>query len=441
MDAVRQIAAAVLYEGYVLWPYRRGAIKNQRRWTFGGVYPRAYSEHQAGSDPWTMRTECLVAGTAPVLEVTPRFLHVVQRRVGRRTPMGGLEYVDELHIGGERYLAWDEATEREVPIAGLRLADLETGMRIPIHVPVGSDTEALATPDGVAFGALVRTWSALDGMLEVSARPVRPGLFRATVSMRNDTSWAGSDREDALKRTFVATHFVLRVRDGEFISLMDPPPDMKSAAETCEQVKLWPVLVGDEGDRHTLLAAPIILYDYPRIAPESPGDLFDGTEIDQLLTLSILALTDEEKAEMRATDPRVRAILERSEALTAYDFMRLHGAIRDFQTLGTKEDLPPVFAELETPGPDHIVGLDGEVRPGSRVRLRPRPGGDIFDLALAGRVATVEAIELDYDGQVHLAVTIADDPGQDLGRERQIGHRFFFAPDEVEPIASDRGAP
>ena len=91
------------------------------------------------------------------------------------------------------------------------------------------------------------------------------------------------------------------------------------------------MLVGEPGDRHTVLASPIILEDHPRIAPESPGDLFDGGEIDQLLVLNILSLTDAEKAEMRDTDPRAREILERTEgAHRGRSCMRLHGAIREF---------------------------------------------------------------------------------------------------------------
>jgi hypothetical protein len=90
------------------------------------------------------------------------------------------------------------------------------------------------------------------------------------------------------------------------------------------------VLAGEPGQRDTVLSSPIILEDHPRIAPESPGDLFDGGEIDALLTLNILSLTEAEKAEMRDGDPRAREILERTEALSEEQLMRLHGAIREF---------------------------------------------------------------------------------------------------------------
>jgi hypothetical protein len=76
-----------------------------------------------------------------------------------------------------------------------------------------------------------------------------------------------------------------------------------------------------------------------------------------------------------------------------------------------------------------------EIRQGDRVRLRPRGRADILDLALAGKTATVEAIEQDFEGRIYLAVTVDDDPGKDLGRLRQPGHRFFFQPEEVEPLA------
>jgi hydrogenase maturation protease len=96
------------------------------------------------------------------------------------------------------------------------------------------------------------------------------------------------------------------------------------------------VLVGEPGQRDTPLASPIILYDYPQIAPESAGDLFDGTEIDEILSLRILTLTDEEKQEIRESDERARQILERTESMPAEQFMKLHGAVRGMRPI--KED-------------------------------------------------------------------------------------------------------
>jgi hypothetical protein len=169
--------------------------------------------------------------------------------------------------------------------------------------------------------------------VEVEAEPLREGLFRVTVRITNTTSWRDEDRESTLKQTFVSTHTALEVEGGEFVSLMDPPGDLREVAQGCKNIKMWPVLVGEEGERNKLLSAPIILYDHPQIAPESPGDLFDGTEIDQMLIMNVLTLTDEEKEEMRASDPRAREILERCESLSPEELMNLHGTIREFRML------------------------------------------------------------------------------------------------------------
>jgi hypothetical protein len=305
VDAVRRIADAVLYEGYVLWPYRRSAMKNQRRWTFGGVYPESHSAAHP-DDPAEMQAECLLEGRpGATVDVRVRFLHVVERQVLRDG-----EPVEELEAGGERWLSWDEASEREVSPG-------------PIDIPGGGMREELPG------GAVERSWRPLHGEVTLAQVPVRDGLDRVTVRMRNTTPWEGDDREDALRQTFCSTHAVLDARGGEFVSLTDPPDELAELAEGCRNVGTWPVLVGEEDDRSTLLCSPIILSDYPEIAPESPGNLFDGGEIDQLLILNILSLTDEEKREMRDSDPRAREILERTEALSEAELMRLHGRIGD----------------------------------------------------------------------------------------------------------------
>jgi hypothetical protein len=328
-DAVRAIADAVLYEGYLLWPYRRSATKNQRRWTFGGVHPRAHAEAHP-DDRATMRAECLLTedGDARVA-VGVRFLHVVERAVGRHTP-AGLERLDELVVGDQRHLAWDEAVEREVAAPPLSVEALAAGVRVPVAIAGGREEEELRDPAGGRAGAIVRSWEPLEGAVELRAERLPGGVARISVRIANTTPWDGGGREAALRRTFCSTHAVLRATGGGFVSLTDPPEELREAAAGCRNEGCWPVLVGEPGDRSTLLASPIILEDHPRIAPESPGDLFDGGEIDQLLVLNILSLTDAEKAEMRDTDPRAGEILERTEALTEAELMRLHGAIREF---------------------------------------------------------------------------------------------------------------
>jgi hypothetical protein len=291
MDDVRRIADAVLYEGYLLWPYRRSALKNQRRWTFGGVHPPAHHREHP-DDRCVMRAECLlIGGDAAAVDVTVRFLHVVVREDG-----------------------WEEATERELGSGPLDAGTLLAGVRLPLRVEAGA--------------AEGRRWQALDGTIDVSARRLAPDLLRVAVVVANATPFAGDGRQEALRATFCSAHAVLAARDGRFVSLTDPPEALRDAAAGCVNDGVWPVLVGPAGSDATMLASPIILEDHPRIAPESPGDLFDGGEIDQLLTLSILALTDDEKAEMRAADPRARAILERTEALSREQLTALHAEMR-----------------------------------------------------------------------------------------------------------------
>jgi hypothetical protein len=269
-----------------------------------------------------MRTECLLEGGAGTeIDVRVRFLQVVDRQaIG---PTG--EPVDELSVDGRRHLSWSEAVEREVSAA----AAVGRGVRVPIEFDAAREDEPLLDARGRSAGALRRSRRRLEGQVEVAAAPVREGLARVTVTISNTTGFAAAGREEALERSFCSTHTVLHADAGEFVSLTDPPGALTDAARACRNEGTWPVLVGERGDRHTILSSPIILEDYPRVAPESPGDLFDGGEIDQLLVLNILALTDEEKEGMRATDPRTREILERTESLSPDERMALHGAIRE----------------------------------------------------------------------------------------------------------------
>ena len=286
-DAIRRLADAVLYEGYILWPYRRSATKNQQRWTFGGVYPPAHTREHP-DDPCVLQAQCVLEQPADV-DVRVRFLHVVERSLVKADG----ERVDEL----DGHLGWDEAHEREV----------RSGR---FEIPAGIQQEP------VPNGRVVRTWRELRGKVDVTVEQ----SGRVTVRIENTTPWEGHERADALRQSFCSTHAVLHSEHGAFLS----------ATETdCDNVGLWPVFVGEDGARDTMLAAPIILSDYPQIAPESPGDLFDATEIDKLLILNVLALTPEEQAEMRASDPRAQEILDRCAALSREELMRLHGAIRE----------------------------------------------------------------------------------------------------------------
>lgn len=326
-EPLEKIANAVLYEGFLLYPYRRSSIKNQQRWHFGTLGP------SGGSDPSTMQTQCLVENVgAALVQIKIRFLR------------------DEI--------------EHEV--------------------------ELFARPGRSEFH-----FSPITFTVEVECGRLANSLDRLTVRIVN----AGSSG------SMLSTHTMLSVQDGAFVSLLDPPEAYRQAALVCRNVGTWPVLAGHEGERQLMLSSPIILYDYPQIAPESAGDFFDGTEIDEMLTLRVLTLSDDEKQELRNAGDRGCEILERTETLPPEQFGKMHGAIRNLQKA----------AKLE-------------FREGDRVRLRPKKKADIFDIALDGKVAIVESVERDFEGRIHLAVTVEDDPGRDFGIARQIAHRFFLAP-------------
>jgi hypothetical protein len=313
-DLVAQIARCVLYEGHVLWPYRRSALKNRDRWIIGGLYPDAYA--RAAAERSAASFESLIEGRDPAVQIELRFLHAVRRQV-----VTAGAPADEAEIDGTRYVSWDEATERT--------ARLDATSRAPVGVPAGSDVEAVG--GGVE---LRRAWERVGAEIDVRVDRVAPGVGKLHVEVRNTSAFAGTQRSDAVRQALLSAHVIAHVEGGEFVSALDPPPHLADAANGCSSDGLWPVLVGEEESRDTVLASPIILYDYPRVAPESPGDFFDGCEIDQLLVLNILGMTDAERAEARASDPRSREIIERTEAMSPHDLMRLHGTIRERRVPG-----------------------------------------------------------------------------------------------------------
>ncbi len=340
IEAVQPIADAVLYEGYLLYPYRQTAMKNQQRWTFGGVYPSSYSTAQRGADACTMRTECLITGNDARVTVRVRFLHVTERAVGEGASPG-FRLVDELWVSDRVYRPWQEAVERGVDAATLPLFDLITApTRVPIHFPASREIELLRDAANEAVGVLIRTQQAIDGAIVIGAERLGEDLYRLSVQIENLTRLATAGeprREDALPQTFISTHTIMGVQGGAFISLTDPPIGMESAVAGCQNVGTWPVLVGVEGDRSLMLSSPIILPDYPQIAPESAANLFDGTEIDEILTLRIMTLTDDEKWEIQQSDPRGHELLARTEAIPEEQFRKMHGVLRGLRQLDGDE--------------------------------------------------------------------------------------------------------
>jgi len=347
MDAVEKIARTCLYEGYLLWPYRKSALKNTRRWTFGGVFPQ--SRATALGEPGSMRTDVLIetdeadgADRAATVGVRIRFLHLVERRV-LREGRHGPEPVEELTVGDRRYVSWQEATEREIVLPPWTPAEAGRPRGTAIDVPAGQDEEPLTGPAGHREGTVLRSWKRLTGTVETEAVPVADGAYRLTVRIHNTTPCPHPPdpgrlgaRDEMAAYAFLSTHTVLDTGGGHFLSLTDPPDHLRQAAADCANTGTWPVLVaatepapGQNRQRAgTVLSSPVTLYDFPAVAPESPGDLFDGLEIDQLLILSILSMSEAEQEQARACDPKAREILDRCAALGPDELMALHGGAR-----------------------------------------------------------------------------------------------------------------
>jgi hypothetical protein len=496
-ELARKVADAVLYEGYLLYPYRASAAKNQARWQFGVLMPRRWSE-DGPDEPWATRTECLLEPEeATTVRVLVRFLHVQAKTVETvDVEAGTFHEADTLSVDGSELVAWDEAAEQEVaveaPLARLLSGELAT----PFERPGGRRVEPVHTAAGRLAGRTVRRRWPVLGLVKLSAERLEGpyGLVRLRLVVENASAWhdPNADRSVALRRSLVAAHSLIGIDQGVFLSLLDPPEWAKPAAEACQNLHTWPVLIGDEGRRDAILSSPIILYDHPTIAPESPGDLVDATEIDEILTLRTMALTEDEKRQARATDERAAAIIDRVDSMPPELLERLHGAVRYLHGVEGSEEgpedgtpgLPSPLGGLVTgsgpttgaPDPHPAVGgpptgrvagggegrerlstdppelvpwwdpgADRTVSPetdgvvvagvtvvkGSRVRLRPGQRADAQDMFLAGRLATVEAVFLDVDGNRHLAVTLDEDPAADL--QRWHGRFLYFSPDEVEP--------
>ncbi|KUL46138.1 hypothetical protein ADL22_10595 [Streptomyces sp. NRRL F-4489] len=501
---LRAVADAVLYEGYLLYPYRRSSPKNRVRWQFGVLAPREWAERDgpvaegiSGSvDAWYQQTECLVRASATArLRLTVRYLHQQHKQVERRLPDGRHQPVESLEVGDAVHLTFDEAVPRETDIA-LPLAHLLDGPhRVDVGSPAGQDIEPLA---GGAC-RVVRRRDRIHAVTTIQAERIGddtgrvPGdaervvedagqgradtaLYRLRIRTENTGPSPGPDtpRADALRHALIATHTLVTGDGVAFLSLIDPPPGCERFARDCRNVHTFPVLGGEPGRGDALLSSPIILPDHPQVAPESPGDLHDAAEIDEILSLRTLLLTDEEKREARATDQRAADILDRVEAMPPEMFARLHGAIRSLAPVRTAPAPAPGTPIPGSPTPDSCpapgtpaphtpesydafgsrtpwwqeggddglspttdsVPVDGvPVAAGSRVRLRPAGrGADAQDMFLAGRTARVAAVFHDVDGSVHLAVTLDDDPAAEL--DAWYGRYRYFRPHELQPLTA-----
>lgn len=501
--AARSVADTVLYEGYVLYPYRASARKNQLRWQFGVLVPVPCADIDGPERNFNRTEVVVVAGADPTIDLRVRCLQVQRRSVEAATPAGGFVAADSVVVDGTPLSAWDEALDHEIDVSGVALRSLVDNPRtIPFELAECDGSELLRDAGGATVGRVRRHAEPVSGSVvleavRVQAAPESIGeptdILRLSVRVANLTSWppAGGEgsqgRETVMRYSLVAAHTVLAIEDGTFISSLDPPDEHRQAVADCTNEGTFPVLVGGLSSSQSeplVLASPIILYDHPAIAPESDGDLCDATEIDEILALRVLTLTDEEKSEARATDPRSAAIVDRCDSMTPDAWSLLHGTFRpigdglppelDIPDLGGHDglglpdrldlpdglDLPAslIWEGSGTPVPagsgegSEAVpwwdpGVDGAVDPwtdtvsilgvevskGTKVRLAPSRRADAHDLFTRGMMATVAGVFNDVDGDQHVAVILDDDPANDLYAWQ--GRFLYFATDEVIPVS------
>ncbi len=480
LDHARKVADAVLYEGYLLYPYHRLSQKNQARFQFGVLMPPAYRSVDP-SEPSASQTECLAecADDAQLL-VSVRFLQLQHRRVLQVQPGSGkTREVASLTVDGTEYTAWDEAIEREQQLCA-EVSELLSGdIGLTVHIEPGEYAEDIVVAStGRVAGRLVRSWAAIDGVIRLRAeRTAGPyGALKLSVRIENHShpDTRPAKREDGLTHALIAAHALIWVPGGKFLSMTEPPEWAAAAVAACENIGTWPVLAGPPDCQDLVLSSPVILYDHAEVAPESPGDMFDATEIDEILTLRTLALTDEEKRAARVTDPKAAELMDRLDGMPAEMFDRLHGAIRYLRSApgggengasngsqhgadgSSRGTVPPAATQDRpesgeprtpwwdpgadasvSPETDHVVIAGVRVARGSRVTMQPGTGrADAQDMFLAGRQATVQAVFNDVDGNVHVAVSPDRDEVAEL--QRSHGRYLYFSVDELKPLSPPR---
>jgi hypothetical protein len=435
-ETAARIGDAVMYEGYILYPYRASALKNRFRWQFGVFAPRALSA--VGGEASHMQTECLLeAGAQARVAIRTRCLQLQRRTVEQQTSPGVWEPRAELRLDDRDLITWDEAVpqERDCQASIDELCGRERLLRFEFDGR--RDEEPVRDRTGEIAVRWVRQRWPVTFDVHLQADRLE-SLIKLRVRIENVTEIAPAgepNRDVAIRRSLLGCHAIIAVEDGAFVSLLDPPASWRSIAETCRNEHTWPVLVGADGSRSTLLSAPIILYDYPTIAPESRGDYFDATEIDELLALRVATLTDDERRAALATDERAAEIVQRTTMEVPADHARLHGTFRQAAARPRDdESWESLVNGSDAPGP-HVASIAigaVTVAAGSHVRLVPKGRADAIDMFLIGRTATVAGIFRDLEDRVHVAVTVDDDPAADL--QRAFGRYWYFSPDEIVPL-------
>jgi hypothetical protein len=391
---VEELVGSLLYEGYALYPYTPGATKNATPTPFGIVYPPAYAETQPAAFAMARLDAVLVAGPEAKLAGTVRFLQAA----------------------GERH----EGVERRIELGPVTLAELVR--------------EESGVGEEFRFEAETGDVPALCGRVRMRAELLSPDLARVRLCVHNSTpidAPAERTRAEALHHSLLSVHPLLEVDAGSFVSPLEREGKLGEAVAGCEPVNTFPVLAED-GDR-AVLGAAIALPEHPELAPESLGNLFDNTEIEEALLLHVQALSDGEREAISGQDPAVREMIARAESTTNEEMLGLHGRLT-YSEPNARRQPPPGTDEVQGDEEADVSGT--RIRRGAKVVLRPGVNGDVFDKILDGRIATVERIYQGYDDRIYLGVTVDDDPGQDLLRET--GRYLFFFGDEIEALGEAR---
>lgn len=438
-----QLADAILYEGYVLYPYRASAAKNRMRWQIGLVTPRAYAE-ATGSDPWFVQTECLAElNPGATLTVRVRCLHVQERVIERPVDHDGTKWrrVESLEVDDSQLITWDEAvvcelTRDALPLDGTLREWCESWM-----LNAACDAQTVHDRNGQVAARIIRRRARILTSIRIETEACGH-LRKIRVRVENLTPTRAktlAERDAAVRESLSGTHTLLSIEGGAFLSLLEPPGEVAGLAASCSNTHTFPVLVGSVGSRQTMLSSPVILYDYPIIAPESPGDLCEATEIDEILMLRVKTLTETEKREATATDDRAARIIERCDTAPAATMSQVHGAIRHRADTASAENWESFLNPPGDAAPDSaFVDIAGtRVSRGSSVRLQPTGHADSLDMCLRGRNATVTGVYRTLEDKPYVAVTLDDDPFAASGSRYR--RSLFFRPDELVPIDADEG--
>lgn len=303
-NALQELTHTLLYEGYALYPYRNTALKNKTPIPFGVVYPEVYCRYNQYVH-CNMQTECLLKGNeTTLLNISIKFLHISNDAANA--------------------FAW-KAIEKEIVADKISLQVLLNAATV---IPFCFEKDDKKLNSSIA---------PLEGILtiEASAIPDLQHVFRITVFINNTTAVAHADtisNNEVLKQAFVSTHTILKTTNGEFVSDQNPPKELKDIAKECKQINTYPVLINEANTM--ILSSPIILYDYPQIHPQSMGDLFDGTEMEEALLLHVNVLTEGEKEQLLNGDDKLREMMQKAANILPEEIINLHDKLKENKFFG-----------------------------------------------------------------------------------------------------------